>query len=252
MKNIKRFLSGICVCSLLTSLTGCYDLEQLPHDSVVIDFNDSQKAYETMVGVYQALNGSSVYNGFYALESATDLGWSYNGWWPAYDKYNISMGIANASYGGFSETWSGLYEGISRANNMIANMGKSNLDESIRIQYIAESRFIRGLLYSNLLNYFGGVPIYDETFTGDASEMLNPRNTAEEVREFVLNDLTFAIENLPKTRSSVGQASQGAAYALRGKVYLYNKEYEKAKADFLQVVNGGYHIQPLGTGCFFL
>lgn len=240
MKNIKRFLSGICVCSLLTSLTGCYDLEQLPHDSVVIDFNDSQKAYETMVGVYQALNGSSVYNGFYALESATDLGWSYNGWWPAYDKYNISMGIANASYGGFSETWSGLYEGISRANNMIANMGKSNLDESIRIQYIAESRFIRGLLYSNLLNYFGGVPIYDETFTGDASEMLNPRNTAEEVREFVLNDLTFAIENLPKTRSSVGQASQGAAYALRGKVYLYNKEYEKAKADFLQVVNGGY------------
>ncbi len=182
MKNIKRFLSGICVCSLLTSLTGCYDLEQLPHDSVVIDFNDSQKAYETMVGVYQALNGSSVYNGFYALESATDLGWSYNGWWPAYDKYNISMGIANASYGGFSETWSGLYEGISRANNMIANMGKSNLDESIRIQYIAESRFIRGLLYSNLLNYFGGVPIYDETFTGDASEMLNPRNTAEEVQ----------------------------------------------------------------------
>ena len=132
MKNIKRFLSGICVCSLLTSLTGCYDLEQLPHDSVVIDFNDSQKTYETMVGVYQALNGSSVYNGFYALESATDLGWSYNGWWPAYDKYNISMGIANASYGGFSETWSGLYEGISRANNMIANMGKSKLDESIR------------------------------------------------------------------------------------------------------------------------
>ena len=50
MKNIKRFLSGICVCSLLTSLTGCYDLEQLPHDSVVIDFNDSQKTYETMVG----------------------------------------------------------------------------------------------------------------------------------------------------------------------------------------------------------
>lgn len=240
MKNIKRFISGICVCSILASLTSCYDLEQLPNDSVVIDFNDSQKAYETMVGVYQALNGSSVYNGIYSLESATDLGWSYNGWWPAYDKYDISMGIANASYGGFSEAWSGQYEGIARANNMIANMEKSSLEESLRTQYIAESRFIRGLLYNNLLNYFGGVPIYDETFTGDASEMQNPRNTAEQVREFIVNDLTFAIENLPKTRSSVGQASQGAAYALRGKVYLYNKEYEKAKADFQQVVDGGY------------
>jgi hypothetical protein len=70
--------------------------------------------------------------------------------------------------------------------------------------------------------------------------MYNPRNTADEVRSFIIEDLTYAIEHLAKTRTSVGTASQGAAYALRGKVYLYNQDYDKAKADFEQVVNGGY------------
>lgn len=240
MKNMKRYLLGICACSLLT-MTSCYDLEQLPQDAVVIDFNEPQKAYESLIGVYQSLNASGVYNGLYSLESVTDLGWSTNGWWPAYDKYNVGMGIANAYYGSFSDAWTGQYEGIARANNIIANLENSTISEGIRIQYTAEARFLRALLYNNLLNYFGGVPIYDETFTGDASEMKKPRNTADEVRKFVLDDLAYACENLPKTRGdSVGLASEGAAYALRGKVYLYNKEYEKAKADFLQVVNGGY------------
>ena len=48
MKNMKRYLLGICACGLLT-MTSCYDLEQLPQDAVVIDFNEPQKAYPSPV-----------------------------------------------------------------------------------------------------------------------------------------------------------------------------------------------------------
>ena len=37
--------------------------------------------------------------------------------------------------------------------------------------------------------------------------------------------------------SEYGRATKGAAYALRGKVYLYNKEWKNAIADFEEIVN---------------
>ncbi|MDD4592441.1 MAG: RagB/SusD family nutrient uptake outer membrane protein [Parabacteroides sp.] len=240
MRKIKLYLTIVC-CVGLFFTTGCYELEQYPSDAVVVDFNNQKQTYEALIGVYQALNQGGTYKGYYSRESISDLGWSNNGWWPSYDKYDIGMGTANAYYGGFSDVWQAQYDGISRANKFIGNVASSTLPAGLLQQYIAEARFLRALYYDNLLMDFGGVPIYDETNSGNASEMLHPRNTAEEVRAFIIKDLDFACQYLPKTRGdSVGLASQGAAYSLRGKVYLYNKQYDLAKADFLQVVNGGY------------
>ena len=236
--KLRQYL--ISICAGLLFMTSCYDLEQLPNDSVVVDFDDEEQVYSTMVGVYEALNASSVYNGFYSMESITDLGWSYNGWWPAYDKYNISLGTATADNGAFSETWSAHYDVISRANELIRNLEESSISDDQKIQYRAECRFCRALAYNNLLNFYGGVPIYDDTFDGDASEMLYARSSEDEVRDFIISDLEYACEHLSSSRESIGQASQGAAYALLGKVYLYNEEYENAKTALLQVVNGGY------------
>ena len=48
-------------------------------------------------------------------------------------------------------------------------------------------------------NFFGGVPIYDETtdISVEFNNMLKPRNTPEEVRNFILTDLQEAINGLP-------------------------------------------------------
>ena len=167
-------------------------MEQYPSDAVVVDYNNQKQTYEALIGVYQALNQGGTYKGYYSRESTSDLGWSNNGWWPSYDKYNIGMGTANAYYGGFSDVWKAQYDGISRANTFIGNLASSTLSASLIQQYLAEARFLRALYYNNLLNDFGGVPIYDETNSGNASEMLLPRNTAEEVRAFIIKDLDFA------------------------------------------------------------
>lgn len=81
--------------------------------------------------------------------------------------------------------------------------------------------------------------------------MLLPRNSREEVWNFIIKDLTFAIANLPLkwAVSDYGRATKGAAYALRGKAHLYTKNWSEAIADFEEIVYNktnqyGYQLYP--------
>ena len=104
------------------------------------------------------------------------------------------------------------------------------------------------------MQHFGGVPLYDETtdYNKDYMKLLKPRETEEKTREFILKDLTDAIKLLPVkwSQSNYGRATKGAAYALRGKVYLYNKQYDLASKDFEEIVldpsqqGYGYELYP--------
>ncbi len=237
MKTINKYMLGLCVGAMFT-LTGCYDLDQLPNDQVVVDYNNATQVEQVLNAMYAGLNESNVYQGYYGYENCADLGWTSNGWWDTYDHYAIAHNTANVSTGQFNSKWQKQYLVIQRANRLLRNSidaGSSN------VSAMAQAKFVRALMYFNLLNMFGGVPIYNEENVFE--DALLPRNTEAEVRAQILSDLEYAISNLPKVvkpNTEVGRASQGAAYALRGKVYLYNKQYNEAIADFNQVINGGY------------
>jgi hypothetical protein len=88
------------------------------------------------------------------------------------------------------------------------------------------------MFYFSLTGLFGGVPYYDES-TNVNEEFMNlkqPRSSLEEVRAHILEDLDEAIKYLPveHAASEYGRATKGAAYALRGKVHLYDKEWQSA------------------------
>ncbi|MBQ6186317.1 MAG: RagB/SusD family nutrient uptake outer membrane protein [Prevotella sp.] len=237
MKTINKIILGLFAVSLF-SLTSCYDLDQLPNDQVAVDFNDASQVEQVLNGVYAGLNESNVYQGYYGYENCADLGWTSNGWWDTYDHYAIAHNTANVSTGQFNSKWQKQYLVIQRANRLIANMqANGNNNASI----IGQAKFVRALMYFNLMNMFGGVPVYNEDNVFE--DPLLPRDSKEKVLEQILGDLEYAIANCPKIvkpNTEVERASQGAAYALRGKVYLYNKMYNEAIADFNQVINGGY------------
>ena len=129
-----------------------------------------------------------------------------------------------------------------------------NINETAKNQVLGEAKFLRGLFYFFLMQHFGGVPLYDETtdYNKDYMKLLKPRETEEKTREFILKDLTDAIKLLPVkwSQSNYGRATKGAAYALRGKVYLYNKQYDLASKDFEEIVldpsqqGYGYELYP--------
>lgn len=89
-------------------------------------------------------------------------------------------------------------------------------------QLIAECRVIRALNYFEMLKYYGGVPIIDH-FVDVSEELLIPRNTVEEVVEFIVKDIDESLSALPDAQRGAnrGRIDKGAALAIKSKTLLY-------------------------------
>ncbi len=157
------------------------------------------------------------------------------------------LGTITPGNGLFSSNWRNFYEGVIRANNAIANIpAKSPSADAKKARLVAEAKFLRAYFYFRLNQVWKGVPIYLEPFL--YTEATKGRSTEAEVWNVVLKDLSDCIAetNLPakyaKGNASYGRVTKGAAYALRGKVYMYLGKWAEAAADFSNVTVSGYRL----------
>lgn len=152
----------------------------------------------------------------------------------------------------FIERWNVNYEGIGRANNLLGNIDRVDMDEALKQRIIGEARFLRALFYAELANLYGGVPlILDPPSFVDHGNL--PRNSKEEVIAQVLSDLDFASEALPVSYSGsdVGRATKGAALALKARVLLYEARWQEAADAAREVMElGEYSLFPGYRGLF--
>lgn len=247
MKKIKIYI-WIIIAGI--SFTSCYDLDTFPADKVSTGtfWQTEEHVKEGLMGVYTAMKADRALGLHCMFDNLGEIGYGYD-----HTSYQEAfLGTYNTNTFWVSDKWSQFYEGVQRANGFIANVLKmTSLDDAVKEKYIAEAKFMRAFYYFSLLDVFGGVPYYDETtnVNADYSNMKNPRSTAEQIRNYIVQDLTDAISKLDPTvpDSEYGRATRGSAYALRGKVYLYNKEWDKAISDFEEVVynktaNYGYEL----------
>ena len=160
---------------------------------------------------------------------------------------HLLNGNATPSNTEFSRAWKQHYEGISRANDVIDNVWTvPNMAPELCAQYMAEAKFLRAYFYYRLNCLYRGVPLY--LTTTPVSEFNKPRNTEEEVWQAIIDDLTDVINepNLPDRYMAgdpnYGRVTKGAAYALRGKTYLWMKEYALAESDLKEVTKLGYGL----------
>lgn len=159
----------------------------------------------------------------------------------------LLRGTITASDPLFSKMWQFFYEGVQRANDAIYNIPlRSPSAEAKKARYLAECKFMRAYFYYRLNQLYRGVPIYLEPFTAD--QATKARSTEAEVWEQVIADLTESINepNLPDRYApgagNYGHVTKGAAYALRGKVYLYLQRWDLAAQDFAKVKDCGYSL----------
>jgi hypothetical protein len=175
-----------------------------------------------------------------------------------YDRYAVGtmqrdgtdaflLGTITPSNSLFSSNWRNFYEGVIRANNAIANIPtKSPSPDTKKGRLLAESKFLRAYFYYRLNQVWKGVPIYTEPLK--YNEFTKARSTEQEVWDLVIKDLSDAIAdaNLPtkyaKGNANFGRATKAAAYALRGKVYLYMNKWTEAANDFAQVQTAGHTL----------
>lgn len=231
-------------------LGGCESLDYTPADQMsgTTFWQTENHARQAAIGLYAAMKAPWCFGMEFTFDMCSDIADGTSPW------SDISRGNTWASNSsGIQNHWQYLYELVHRSNTVIRNVAKMPISQETIDRVTGEAKFLRGMAYFRLLNCWGAVPYYDETcdINEEFATLDAPRTPAEEIRRHVIDDLTEAIEKLPVKwdDADLGRATRGAAYALRGKVYLFDKQWDKALADFEEIVYNknadyGYTLHP--------
>lgn len=151
------------------------------------------------------------------------------------DDFNVT-----ADNGNLETVWAIYYEGISRANKLLDNIGSIEMDTERKNEIIGEAKFLRAYNYYWLANIFGDIPVHLTTPTPD--EMQQPATPYVDIlTNVILPDLQDAVAKLPEIQSvtGIGRPTSFGALAFEAKVYLFLKKWEEAEAAALEVVQSG-------------
>jgi hypothetical protein len=193
-----------------------------------------------LAGVYSRLNEETFnFRGVHALDIMAGDANEGGGSLGAASTGTFAQGQMEAVSGGLlANIYIQCYRGVGSCNFFLANIDKVDMPESTRTIYKAEVQFLRGLFYFNLVDFYGGVPLY--TTPVSIEEATVAKSTKEQVYTQVLADLDFAIANLPNTDySSSGHAVRGSALALKSRVMLNMSDWTGAAAAAKQVMDEG-------------
>ena len=215
MNKIKYLFLSV----LFVSFVGCSDiLEEVPVSELSVEnsFNTESDAKAAIVGVYNSLHLEGVYGKSQTLFST--------------DEHNAGSKVPLSGLNLYSFTadnvevilpiWRDHYEGINRANLAISKIPNINMNVDERNTLVAEAKFIKALLYFNLIRYYGDVP-YKESETTSLNDLNIPRTPVATIYENMIRDLEYCVVHLNvKAAGLAGHATQDAAKTLLASIYL--------------------------------
>ncbi|TDO05531.1 RagB/SusD family nutrient uptake outer membrane protein [Sunxiuqinia elliptica] len=148
-----------------------------------------------------------------------------------------------ASGGGWS--WTDLR----RMNTLIAYADQCE-DENAVIKYTALTRFFRAFFYFEKIKRFGDVPWYEVELGSADEELYNARDSRELVMTRMIEDIDYAIANLPdkvEETSSPYRVNKYAAMALKAQFCLYEGTYRKYHSLSLEGHDYKYYLEQSAT-----
>lgn len=252
IKDMAKLFSATILSGLF--FTGCVDMDLTPKNQPSEGgvWADATMAEQTVTGLYNGLNHlyNDNYNMWFDCFSAVmdrDANWR---------NFGMLFGNQTTSGDGPSWIWHDNYKFIIRCNDVIANMPDVvGLPEAKKARLIAEAKFLRSYWYYELNLLFGGVPYYTEPIK-NIEEAKGSRLSMTDLWNELIKDLTDCINepNLPDKYNSgdndYGHITKGAAYALRGKIYLWLENWGAAEADFKKVGDCGYRLFTSGANAY--
>ena len=111
--------------------------------------------------------------------------------------------------------------------NFFLQYSSNCADEHVRLEYEGVARFFRAWFYFEKVKHYGDVPWVDRPIdAGDPLLFEKGRDPREMVMQKVIEDLDFAVTNLPVERS-VYRVTRWAALALKSRVCLFEGTFRK-------------------------
>ncbi len=221
---------------------GCADLDLVnPNQQTVETFWQSEQ--DAILGVnaaYRGLQENGTYGRWlqFAYDIRSDIGTSRSPWG---DLQNFTKSVLGSyDFEVNREIWQHHYQTIFRANQVIAYVPGIDMNAGTRDRIVGEAKFIRALMYFNLVNLYGNVPLNLKTSEpADRPMQATPAETWVQIEK----DLNEAIAVLPASYSgdNVGRATRGAAQALLGRAHLQLREWAQAAQHFQAVITSGQY-----------
>jgi len=219
MKKMKNKIKYLYLVVLVSGFVACSDLlEEVPvsQPSVENSFKTKANAIAAIVGVYSSLQLEGVYGKSQSLFTT--------------DENNAGSKVPLSGLNLFTFTadnvevilpiWRDHYKGINRANLAISKIPSIDMDVTERNTLVAEAKFIKALLYFNLIRYYGDVP-YKDSETTSLNNLNIPRTPVATIYENMIRDLEYCVVHLKvKTTGLAGHATQDAAKTLLASIYL--------------------------------
>lgn len=211
----KSFLT--IVISILV-MTSCLDESPLYTTNSKVVYRDELSAQMALNGIYglMAVQGSFAQLLPEINTEASGLCWT---------AYNASDNRTQYTAGHipveneFNDlVWGALYQAIANCNIFIRDCQTATF--ASREHMIAQAKFMRGVCYYVLYDFYGGVPLRLEPSSRDKIAM--PRASRQQVIDQIVKDWTEAAENLETTsalRSVPTAPSKYSAYAYLAKLY---------------------------------
>jgi hypothetical protein len=246
---MKRIIKGTTALLMVLAMGACEKTLELP--------NQNNYTFDTYFTTDAALNQSVIatyspllHVGMWAREYYFIfdlLGWDAKPDAPLQgDLLALAQLNFEPSHYYLSEQWKSLYRMIYRTNVVIDRANQwsptSASEKANKAQYLGEAKFMRAYAYFNLVNNWGRVPLhtsYEETTQNPFPE----RASIADIWAFVEQDLKDAEASLPVEYPSewLGRATRGAAVALLGKSYLYEKKWAEAQAELIKLTQAPYN-----------
>ena len=138
-----------------------------------------------------------------------------------------------------AQKWRMCYEGVARCNALLRLLNAvvdPGINENVKTNISAQTRFLRGFYYFELRRLFNAVPYLDENMSAEEAAKV-PNNV--DIYPKIEEDFKFAAVNLPEIQAESGRANQWAAKAFLAKVYLYQQKFSEAGTLFTGVIQNG-------------
>lgn len=232
----------IAIALLGFSFSSCSDfLEQNPQTD--LSENDFYKTADDILsavnGAYSSLQEGDIYGNWYVFgeipsdNTRNQLSGSVTTQ-NEFDQFYIDT--QNSMIANF---WKAAYKVINRTNTILGRIDGIEINTELANRYKLECKFIRALMYFNLVRVYGDVPlVLKEICISESYDIL--REPKENVYNQIIADLKEA-QDLPVSYSTAedGRATQGAAKALLANVYMTLHKYAEAETILAEIINSG-------------
>lgn len=247
--------SKVIACFCLLLLTAGESCKKELNETIVSGITDTY--LDTKPGFYAGLNACySDCRNFYGSEKGlemTELGTDIftNGSDGNYKYYNLYNTQLDANEAWVITLWNNSYHTINTINAVLRHADAvQDIDENSKTVAIAEARWLRAYNYFILVQTYGSVVLTLSETNSVSYEAT--RAPLKDIYQAMVDDLEFAISNLPAKQSDYGRATKPAAEHLLAKVLLTRAYTDAAQsndfthaADLAQSVISNYDFKLL-------